>query len=352
MPTSPHPVPLSTAARSTVAVAIHAFAFAFAVAVAVAAAVAVAVAAAAPAQAADGRIPIWQRTTIVEPGSYVLTRNLTVEPGDPAITVLADGVDLDLNGFRVTGPIDGYSQTPAIVVHGDDVRVRNGSVRADMKSGAAIRVPGARETVLEDLMLLGGTGIEMDGVRRFRVERVAMQTGFGLGLSIVNAHHGSVVRCEFEATKNGGMVVRGRAVEIRDNRVETQEDGIVVSGEAMVVEGNAVETVYTAIDLTGCTGCRAERNTVTQSYACLVVGGSDNRVLGNLCAGMVDGIAISGDRNLVADNQALGGTGTGLQLAGDDNVYGGNVCRGNGIDFADSGTGNTSRGDNFLPGPQ
>src|SRR5438270_4345686 len=41
--------------------------------------------------------------TISQPGSYFLTQNLTASAGGDGITVLADNVTIDLNGFALTG---------------------------------------------------------------------------------------------------------------------------------------------------------------------------------------------------------------------------------------------------------
>jgi hypothetical protein len=45
------------------------------------------------------------------------------------------------------------------------------------------------------------------------------------------------------------------------------------------------------------------------------------------------------------------GNGIGLRFEhSDENVYRGNTARGNTVDFQDTGTNNTSHGDNYMPG--
>jgi len=53
---------------------------------------------ASPCLAAEGRTPIAVPTTISSPGQYVVTRNIASGVGT-IITIDADDVDLDLNGF-------------------------------------------------------------------------------------------------------------------------------------------------------------------------------------------------------------------------------------------------------------
>lgn len=84
----------------------------------------------APVGAADGRTPIpggAATFTISQPGSYVLTGNLTVSTAVNAIIINADNVDLDLNGFTVTG----NPSANAVALSGTrrNVRIRNGVVR-------------------------------------------------------------------------------------------------------------------------------------------------------------------------------------------------------------------------------
>src|ERR1051325_6701033 len=59
---------------------------------------------------AQGAIPIAQTDiplVIDEPGQYVVVEDLS-SPGDqPAITIAADHVQLDLHGFALSGPADG-----------------------------------------------------------------------------------------------------------------------------------------------------------------------------------------------------------------------------------------------------
>ena len=99
---------------------------------------------AAGAQAADGVIEINQADVeaaggfpyvISQPGSYILTGNLTLGDSDrDGVEIEADHVTLDLNGFVIQGAGSGEgtgvsSQDSNIERFRNDVHVRNGSVR-------------------------------------------------------------------------------------------------------------------------------------------------------------------------------------------------------------------------------
>jgi hypothetical protein len=65
---------------------------------------------------------------IDEPGSYYLTGNVTAIPDNPAITISASNVTLDLNGFTVSGNME-VADGHGIHVIGSHVTIRNGTVR-------------------------------------------------------------------------------------------------------------------------------------------------------------------------------------------------------------------------------
>ncbi|MEX2438096.1 MAG: right-handed parallel beta-helix repeat-containing protein [Candidatus Babeliales bacterium] len=77
--------------------------------------------------------------TITQPGKYCLSRNVTVSSsGVNGITITANNVDLDLNGFTISGP--GGSGTGNIIsVSGaSNVRISNGTVRNAERSGIVL----------------------------------------------------------------------------------------------------------------------------------------------------------------------------------------------------------------------
>lgn len=78
----------------------------------------------------EARTPIAAAPfTIAQPGSYYLTTNLTVSSGD-AITITADGVTLDLNGFTLTSIAATANGTAILLTSGRrDITIFNGHIR-------------------------------------------------------------------------------------------------------------------------------------------------------------------------------------------------------------------------------
>jgi len=89
---------------------------------------------------------------ITNPGSYLLTSNLSVaDPGTDGITLAANGISIDLNGFEIAGPetCTGAGETiscsaaqgPGNGISGfsfDNTQVRRGTIRGFAGSGVSV----------------------------------------------------------------------------------------------------------------------------------------------------------------------------------------------------------------------
>ena len=88
------------------------------------------------ARAGEGRIPIFEPITLLAgendfSGNYVVTRNITTPTAaTPVIQIIGDctqTIEIDLNGFELTGPF-----SAGIAIDVEDVNtlvIRNGSIR-------------------------------------------------------------------------------------------------------------------------------------------------------------------------------------------------------------------------------
>src|SRR5262245_5699536 len=81
------------------------------------------------ARADEGRFAIHQPTTISQPGSYVLNRDIVAASGD-ALVIQASDVDLDLNGYAVR--VTSEATTAVHILDGQaSIRIRNGRILGD-----------------------------------------------------------------------------------------------------------------------------------------------------------------------------------------------------------------------------
>jgi len=260
-----------------------------------------------PLLAGEGRIPIWKTTTITAPGSYIVTRDIGAIPdSNPprAITVDADDVDIDLNGFAL--------RTGEAVIHAEDVRrlvIRNGKIYSN-----------------ED-------AIKFVNVQQFELRRLAIHGLEDACTVLISGSSDGLI--EHSRIRGGGLP----AICIEGN-------GIVIR-HSVIKEGE--------VPLQSCIGCEVSENRAAGIE--VDPGSSGTLLLNNTVNG---GIVVSGDRNHIEGNLTTGNSSFGLLLEGDDNVYRRNTSRGNSgagctsppgnVDFCDNGTGNSSHGDNYIPG--
>ena len=273
--------------------------------------------AALPLFAGDGAIPIWEPTTISEPGNYILIRNVGDFLTDDTITIAADNVDLDLNGFTITGGTTGILATSV--------------------SGVSVH---------DGFILCATDGLRFATVSEFSVRRLTIESEDDAPVSVSGSR---------------GVV-----------------EGNKVSGEIFSVHGNSISVLgneSSAWLFLDCVGCRVAGNEYSymqlwgtgnlvrdSTTGRIDLYGSDNLVKDNVVtSSSLHGLVVTGSRNQVEGNLLMSHDRYGLRFepASTDNVYRGNTVRGNagtdctgttsGGDFCDEGTNNTSHGDNYMP---
>jgi parallel beta-helix repeat protein len=337
---------------------------------------------AAPALAGEGRTPIWQTTPITASGKYIVTRDITGNPGIPVIDIQVTGVDIDFNGFTLTG--NGAETIRS--VGQSNIVIRNGSI---VGSTAGIDIRLGSGVVIEDVIItitsVTGRGIYLEEICNFALRRNSVAAREGDAILVDNRPFGCNGTIENNLIVNGGRgiaVLRGKPVPILNNRIhDTSATAIYVDvSESGLIQGNAISHAgldtgpHHGIHLSDSNGFEIRENTVmiAQEHG-ILIGGHNNLVLDNVVnAASQDGIRIEGSRNQVErntlnENNRLGGA-WGLHFVGGggDNTYGRNMARGNGgsaamcpsapppakpatTDFCDEQIGNSSFNDNFLP---
>ncbi len=269
--------------------------------------------------AADGATPIWQPTVITDPGQYVVTRNiLNTSDTSPLLVIAASNVEIDLNGFTLMQ--DGH--VPVVLAENvQGVTVLNGTLVADQHDG--LRFAGVQRFILRHLTVTkppgNETGIYLSGCEMGVIEDTVVDGSFEMALVIA-----------------GGQGIQVRRSRFRQTDCEA----------AVAVGGNY---------------CTFENNSL---FVCsrLKVSGNGNLISGNDIRSVLvePGIHVTGSRNRIENNTLIDNLQGGLRLEGSDNFYDGNLARGNSgmvcpnpagtADFCDTGTNNTSGGNNFMPG--
>ncbi len=288
---------------------------------------------------------------ISAPGSYYFTGNITGDPGKHGISIQANDVTLDLNGFALIsggGALIGV----AVPVAQSAFCIRNGSVRG--WTGGGVQAANTA-TLAEKLRLsenVGATGLSV-GNGSIITDCVASGNGAGFYaadrtqisncISTVNTGVGfscgsyvNIVDCS--ASRNGyhGIVVAGSSSVIRCNSSRNIPLGGSPGGSGIVpgsgctisdctAGSNEVNGIGTFFETSDCTiqNCSAQAN----GQAGIQVKKSCH-VLGNTCNGNLVGITAGSSGNRIDGNSCNDNTSQGFSITG-ANLIIRNSARGN-----------------------
>ena len=220
--------------------------------------------------AQDPRTPISSLPfKITAEGSYYLTANLIATGSTAGITISADNVTLDLNGFALVGGGSGNVTGINVPAAQKNILIRNGTVRGWTNGG--INASNATNSVIQGIRLSNNT---------------AQSTFFNIaGLSVGN---GSTVKDCLVANN-------------------TNSHGISV-GNACTVSGCVVRTNSVGVGIRATDNCYVVGN-ISDSNGTGIAMGSGNRIESNSCTFNASaGILISSGatNNLVIHNSARG----------------------------------------------
>ncbi len=351
--------------------------------------------------AAEGRTPVFAPGSFLgADGKYIVTRNIAGGAGS-VITIGAPNVDLDLNGFVLTG-----AGAPVIMAIAgvDHVSIHNGVLAGGT---VGIEIPNARKVDIEDVKIhnpTGAQGIHLGDVEGAAIRRVEITDTPAEGISWdgpATVKHGTIENNLLRRT-SAGIVVNSNcsSVAIVNNRLEEPGTGaggafpgfgivLVTCGASLVSENTVERSRVDSIFLVNSKGNKLLDNVIRAAGGNgihLDGGSSDALVLHNVVSGSGTGALASGGSGLliegmqtVAEGNVLNSNaGIGLHYCGPaacGNTFGRNTARGNtGAVFpgfcggcpafapsafppnvcntgAACAVANSTYGDNLIPGP-
>lgn len=135
--------------------------------------------------------------TIDEPGSYLLTGDLSVgDPSTHAVLISAPSVDLDLNGFAIAGPnqcsgeqnsiqcSQAYAGGHGVAIYAGEVTVRNGSIHGAGGIGVYFKGGGTSSLQLENLRVFENSqGVVIDEAHSSSLSDCFVYRNLGPGVS-------------------------------------------------------------------------------------------------------------------------------------------------------------------------
>jgi hypothetical protein len=288
------------------------------------------------ARADEGRIPIYQPTTITAPGSYVVTNDFSATSG-AAIFVDADNVTIDLAGHTVSGNVDVSSG-----IGERRLTIQNGRLVGYLKNGAIPLQPntGGPDMVVTLANIRGLTsGIvffacsglsikdsHIEGPINLSGNNIALRvlirdSRFDAAVSLWDLHHSGISNSTFTSLQ----VCAGGQWGAKANRIESN-------------------TIAGALTLPYCGGGDLGGLVVANNAASSIAVSSDgNDLARNSVRG--GGITVSGSSNSIDDNSTEG-SGFGLVISGGNNIFRHNILRNSSGSVQDNGTGNVDAGGN------
>jgi parallel beta-helix repeat protein len=349
--------------------------------------------------AAEGRTPVFAAGTFLgADGKYIVTRNLAGGAGS-VITIGAPNVDLDLNGFVLSG-----AGAPVISVAAgvDHVTIHNG-VLAGGTVGIEALGP-IRKVDIEDIKIHDSAtqGIHLGDVLGAAIRRTEITDTASEGIAWDGpgtVKHGTIENNLLRRTSAGIVVNNCSSIAILNNRLEEPGTGaggafsgygiVLASCQASLVSENTIErSRVDGIFLLNAKGNKLFDNVLRASGGNgihLDGGTSDTLVLNNVASGCGtgllatggDGLLVEGTQNLLERNELNSNAGFGLRFciaAGScGNTFGRNMARANGGFPGALGCGacggapalfppnscnivgcavlNSTFGDNLIPGP-
>ncbi|MFL6543118.1 MAG: right-handed parallel beta-helix repeat-containing protein [Chthoniobacterales bacterium] len=309
--------------------------------------------------------------TISSAGSYYLTNNLTATANGGGITVSANNVTIDLNGFALTGGGGGSAAGINVPAPITGLSVRNGAVSGWTNGGiSADRVTGSS---FEKLLLANntgppsaaglnaGSGSHIQGCVAIKQASIGgIQTDAGCSVADSSASFnggpgfalgGSNTIANCASNENSGVGIaaeRGTTVlhcsaksnvgvgiaasffcTLADCAAVANDSGITVDSGSVVRGNTASDNNNNGISCThGChvvdNNCYANNHLVVATNAGIFISGSTNRIEANSCISNRNGLGISvptGKDNLIIKNSASGNTGGNYNM-GSGNAFG------------------------------
>lgn len=329
--------------------------------------------------------PIRGPMTITVPGPYVVTRDISVIT-PPAITIMASGVSIDLNGKSVGTP--GFDNGDVVVMDAGSrqLRIKNGRIFGGSRCIAS-EVPGVSLSMDHVRCTDGNYGVQISEASlvsitnsELRTEREAVHVGGayplrfeGNTIHTVNYYSagaffsgittglmsGNTFDCEtyqgYLLTLSGTGLIR-----IEGNSFDGHQAtaGLTLLGGSYWVTDNSIRGCRNEAIKLNASGSQIANNHLSDGGgigAGIYVGGSSNIVSDNTVEDYTFGMRVSGSGNLVSRNVVLGSWETGITVSGASNSIDGNRAQSTyarfskGLVFSESSSNNVFK-DNLLSG--
>jgi parallel beta-helix repeat protein len=322
---------------------------------------------------------------ITQPGSYYLSRNLSVTKPS-GISVVTAGATLDLNGFQISRGSGTGGDGILVRVTAHRTTIKNGNVAGFANGINALEevvnssFQTARSGIVSQVSVSGcsangfntGAGWQLEGCTAYANSAVGIRAGGTSSISrCVATDNGSTgifasvgsSLVDSTAASNGGSGFSSFTGTIisRCSARGNGSDGFHLVDGSNIVDSTAIGNTGNGISVSGVVGGLVRGNLVTRNgrsqgteAAGIRVFNSDNRIEGNNCAQNGRGIHVTGTGNLILKNSASGNALNNYQIAADNrygviiNLTAGGTAAANGDEAAGTLTTTTNPWANFA----
>jgi parallel beta-helix repeat protein len=239
---------------------------------------------------------------IDKPGYYYLSGDRTMTITSAAISVSADDVTLDLNGFTVSsagGGIAANSHT--------NIEIRNGSVGPTKSSGIYANACTLLRIIDVRVSDAGGNGISIASGKDSTIDRCSTYGCLSDGIfSDYNSHGTAVRNCTAKDNKGRGIVLGRDSSVVHSISTENRKTGIVA------IERGLIENCF--VTLNNLDLNNSDEGVFVMDY-CTVRG---NTITGNAAYGIsvaADSLGVVIENNVISDVKGVNGTRYGVSPA-------------------------------------
>ena len=299
--------------------------------------------------ASEGKIPLWEPTTIMAPGNYIVTRDISTAAG-PALDILTENVTVDLNGFTLrtadpTAPVVRFAPEPTEPSHDENAFHLFDGALFGGTYGLLVLNDGLRNVRLHRLQIGGSTeaAVKVENVGSFEARGIVVidtKIGFDLLSQVPDAVRTARIS-ESSIQADVGIQCTGLTCDIRKNSIVSCSMGIRVNDALLggTASQNSINVPGSncffnpqpeppAIGVTNSPGYTATHNRINAEL---------------IAAGINHGIQIGMGSNdaFLMDNEITGFSGNGIQvMANDALIFGNQVNRNGGHGLAIGGENN------------
>ncbi len=236
--------------------------------------------------------------SIEKPGSYYVTRDLTMASSGNGIIIAADDVTIDLNGFTLRGGDTGAAGISNAGVERTNLTIRNGVIRDWTSDG--IQLEPARHGLIENVQAFSNTGVGVFVGNEFILRNVEARENTVGGVRLFG-NNSLVSESVMSANLGYGIRAQSAFSVIRDNVVaDNTTDGILVGAGASVIgnfsQGNGNDGDGAGIHALGSRN-RIEGNQVMHNDRGIDVDSVGNMIIGNSAQSNTDnyGAVVAGN---------------------------------------------------------